>query len=115
MMNVSAFNLLLDLVRNSDWMTLMPLSTLAGDLEDLALREVVNSNVIAEYFVVRSAAAKFNEAADSFIAGLMRALDHERGLCRQYIANLLARRSGSAARRVGQACVRTCSSRGRPS
>src|SRR3546814_9191530 len=64
MMNVTAFNLLLDLVRNSDWMTLMPLSTLAGDLEDLALREVVNSNVIAEYFVVRSAAAKFNEAAD---------------------------------------------------
>src|SRR3546814_8034729 len=76
MMNVTAFNLLLDLVRNSDWMTLMPLSTLAGDLEDLALREVVNSNVIAEYFVVRSAAAKFNEAADSFIEGLMRSEEH---------------------------------------
>src|SRR3546814_19257172 len=69
MMNVTAFNLLLDLVRNSDWMTLMPLSTLAGDIEDLALREVVNSKVIADTFVLRSAAAQFNEAADTFIVG----------------------------------------------
>src|SRR3546814_3246711 len=45
MMNVTAFNLLLDLVRNSDWMTLMLLSTLAGDLEDLAVRKSKSVNV----------------------------------------------------------------------
>src|SRR3546814_20428591 len=75
MMTVTAFNLLLDLVRNSDWMTLMPLSSLPGHLEDLALSEVVNSNVIAEYFVVRSAAERFTAAEESFIEIFMLALD----------------------------------------
>src|SRR3546814_17083608 len=48
LMNVTAFSLLLALVRNSEWMPWMPYSNLAWDLEDLALRAVVNSTVNLE-------------------------------------------------------------------
>jgi LysR family transcriptional regulator, nitrogen assimilation regulatory protein len=88
--NVTAFNPLLDLVRNSDWMTVLPISALAGELNDLVAREVVHPNTVAEFFVIRPPATTMSAAANFFIDGVKQTLAHARQLCEQHMANISA-------------------------
>lgn len=103
MVNVSSFAAMLQLVRQSDWMALVPGSVLGGNLEGLAVRTIMPPRMIAKYCVVRSDSAQPNPVAEFFIQGLRHALKRAQLNCARHSNVQLDAAASSRLPSVGQA------------
>lgn len=58
---------MLDLVRRSDWVTLLPISSIMGEFERFAARPITRPEMLVEYFVISTAHGTLPASAHSFI------------------------------------------------
>ena len=65
---------ILDLVRLSEWLTLLPVTSVMGEFDRFMLRPLAHPGMLAEYFVINSARGVLPASAHSFIEEIVKGL-----------------------------------------
>jgi DNA-binding transcriptional LysR family regulator len=63
---------ILDLVRLSEWLSLLPVTSVMGEFERFTLRPITHPGMLAEYFVINSAQGVLPASAHSFIEEIVK-------------------------------------------
>jgi LysR family transcriptional regulator, nitrogen assimilation regulatory protein len=93
----------IDLVKRTDWMTIMPISALMDDFHTIVAREIVFPSLRVDYFVVRSAFYTPDVTAESFYRHIGKSVQDATQVCDAFLANekVAVRRGDSECRARG--------------
>ena len=72
---LDAFGPIIDLIRHTDWMTILPAGAVTLDLADLAAHMIDVPGMSADYYVIRPGGAPLTAAAELFIEEIERSFE----------------------------------------
>lgn len=81
---------IIDLVKISDWVTLLPVSSMMGEYDHLIAREIAYPEMVTDVYSIRSSNRKMSVSADLFLKGIDDAFNKSIDIWREYCENCRA-------------------------